>query len=39
MRRVSVIDAVAILGIALGIFVCAMLVLAAGRILQELFRL
>ena len=39
MRRVSVIHAVAILGIALGVFVCAMLVLAAGRILQELFRL
>jgi len=33
------IHAAAILGIALGVFVCAMLVLAAGKLLQDLSQL
>jgi hypothetical protein len=39
MRRVPVVHVVAIVGIALGVFVCAMLVLAAGKLLQDLSQL
>ena len=39
MRRVPMIHVAAILGIALGVFVCAMLVLSAGKLVQELLRL
>ena len=39
MRRVPMIHAAAILGVALGVFVCAMLVLSAGKLVQELLRL
>jgi len=39
MRRVPVVHVVAIVGIAAGVFACAMIVLAAGRLLQDLFRL
>jgi hypothetical protein len=39
MRRVPVVHVVAIVGIALGAFVCAMLVLAAGKLLQDLSQL
>jgi hypothetical protein len=37
VRRLRIVDVAAILGIALGVFLCAIVVLAMGRILRELF--
>ena len=37
MRRLRIVDVAAILGIALGVFLCVTLVFAVGRVLQELF--
>ena len=37
VRRLRVVDVAAILGIALGVFLCAIVVLTVGRILRELF--
>ena len=39
MRRVPVVHIVAIAGIILGVFLCAMIVLAAGKLLQDLSQL
>lgn len=38
MRRLRIVDVAAILGIALGVFLCATMVFAVGKVLQQVFR-